>query len=84
MLDSQVQVLSYLDRPSSREQASAMQENLRPGSTRAVLSQPLQGMVFQSTSYHAFIVRVSLLRYATRALRSIEFDVIEIIICTMQ
>lgn len=62
-----------------------MQENLRLGSTRAVLYQPLQRMVFQSTSYHAFVVCFSLLRYATRALRSIEFDVMEIIIsCTMQ
>ena len=33
-----------------------MQVNLRLGSTRAVLSQPLQGMVFQRTSHHAFMV----------------------------
>ena len=62
-----------------------MQENLRLGSTRAVLSQPLQGMVFQHTSYHVSMLCVSPLRYAARALRLIGFDVIEImIICTMQ
>lgn len=62
-----------------------MQENLRPGSTRAVMSQPLQGMVSQSTTYRAFMMYVSPLRYAARSLRSIKFDVIGIIIiCTMQ
>ena len=46
-----------------------MQEILRLGSTRAVLSPPLQGMISQRTSCHAFMVRVSPLRYAARALR---------------
>ena len=47
-----------------------MQENLRLGSTRAVISQPLHGNDLLGASYYLIHgLGVSTLRYATRALR---------------